>query len=69
MGRNKNRNMTPTKRKLIDSKQVAMLVPVFGPKHTHESSPIENESTVGSPAKRPKLETGVKHLASQPPKI
>ena len=69
VGRGKNLNVTPTKRKLLENKQVALLVPVFDSEHISDISPVESESSVESPAKRPKLETGVKHLASQPPKF
>ena len=63
----RGKNLTPTKRKLIDSKKVATLMPVFGQNHTHEFSPVESDSNLQSQAKRPRMETGVKHLASQPP--
>ena len=60
--------ITPTKRKLIENKKVALLVPVFDSENTPVISPTESESVMASPAKRQKMETGVKHPSSQPPK-
>ena len=59
--------VTPTKRKLIQNKKVALLVPVFDLEHMTVISPTESESSE-SPAKRQKLGSGVKHPSSQPPK-
>ena len=58
-------NVTPTKRKLLQSNRVAQLVPVFETNHIPVISPGERESIEDSPAKRLRLESGVKHLASQ----
>ena len=45
--------ITPTKRKLLETQQVAHLVKVFDPNHElSEFSPGESEYYVGSPAKR-----------------
>ena len=68
MGRGANSTVTPTKRKLIENKKVALLVPVFSSENTPVISPTESESMFASPAKRQKMETGVKHPSSQPPK-
>ena len=58
-------NVTPTKRKLLQNNRVAQLVPVFEANHIPVISPGERESIEDSPAKRLRLESGVKHLASQ----
>ena len=58
-------NVTPTKRKLLQTNRVAQLVPVFEADHIPVVSPGERESIEDSPAKRLRLESGVKHLASQ----
>ena len=48
--------ITPTKRKLGESKQVSQLVKVFNHcQDLHESSPGESYEYVGSPAKRPRM--------------
>ena len=54
--------ITPTKRKLLNSTYVTNLVPVFDV--ATENLPGESDSSA-SPAKRRKLNRGVKHLASQ----
>ena len=68
MARGAPSSTTPIKRKLIDNKKVAQLVPIFDPERITASSPTESESLEGSPAKRQKLRSGVKHPFSQPPK-
>ena len=64
MGRGKNSIITPIKRKLMNRKQVAKLVPVFSSHYSNLSSPGESESKVESRAKRRKLDLGVKHPIS-----
>ena len=60
--------VTPIKRKLIENKKVALMVPVFNSELITELSPTESESLQSSPAKRQKLGSGVKHPFSRPPK-
>ena len=63
-------NITPVKRKLIESKKVAATIPAFEPNLVDDLSPGENESeSLDRPAKRYRVETGVKHPASRQHKL
>ena len=59
-------NNTPVKRKLIKSRKVAATIPVFEPSLATDLLPGDNDSeSSDSPAKRYRVETGVKHPASR----